>query len=131
MNNSPKPTNKIIIPSDIKPYPSDHEISAALLLAKYFNTNVTFIKRSHLHTADFLIKNQPWEHKSPTGNSKRTIQNNLRKADHQSPRVVIDLRHSKISETQAINRIQFILSKTHKIKHLLVITKSNKILALK
>ena len=42
------------IASDIKPEPSDHEISAALILSEYFQTDITFIKRSHMHTADFF-----------------------------------------------------------------------------
>lgn len=119
------------ISSDIKPEPSDHEISAALILSEYFQTDITFIKRSHMHTADFLINGQVWEHKSPTGDGKRTMQNNLRKADDQSTCIVMDLRRCKMRPDQAINRIRYELAKANKIKRLIVIQKNRRILELK
>lgn len=119
------------IASDIKPEPSDHEISAALILSEYFQTDITFIKRSHMHTADFLINGQVWEHKSPTGNGKRTMQNNLRDADDQSSFVIMDLRRCKMRPEQAMSRIRYELTKANKIKRLIVIQKNRRILELK
>ena len=120
---------QIHIPSDINPQPSDQEISAARIVAEFFQNDVTFIKRASTHTPDMLIRNQSWEHKSPCGNGKRTIQNNLREADNQSCFVIIDLRVCKMRQDEAIRRIHYELTKATAIKRLIVITK--KVLVIK
>lgn len=123
---------QIHISGEIKPYPSEYEISAAIIIADYFENDVIFIKRSpNSKTADFKIKGVVWELKSPIGNSKRTIQNNLRRADQQSTNIIIDLRRCKMHSSQSMNRIKFELSRANKISHLLVIQKNKKVIALK
>lgn len=123
---------QIHISGEIKPYPSEYETSAAIIIAEYFENDVVFIKRtSNSKTADFRIKGVVWELKSPIGNSKRTIQNNLRRADQQSANIIIDLRRCKMHSSQAMNRIKFELSRANKISHLLVIQKNKKVIALK
>ncbi len=120
------------ISGKIKPYPADHEISAALIIATYFKDDVIFIKRSqNSKTADFQINGKIWELKSPIGNGKRTIQNNLRKADRQSPNIILDLRRCKMHSSQAMSKINFELSKAHNISNLIVIQKNQKVIALK
>ena len=124
--------HQIHISGEIKPYPAEYEISAAILVAEYFKSDVIFIKRSQNNkTADFRIDGKIWELKSPIGNSKRTIQNNLRKADRQSSNIILDLRRCKMHSAQAINRIKFELSKANKITHLIVIQKNENIVVLK
>ena len=122
----------IIEAKTAKDEPEPHEISAAAIMVEYFNTDVTVMKRhSYAHKADFLIGNQIWEHKSPTGNGKRTIQNNLRDADDQSKLVILDLRRCKLHPARALSRINHEISKAHTAKRLLVITKSGKVLDIK
>ncbi len=49
---------QVIIPVDVHPYPETHELSAALILAHFFETNVEFIRRTMtIKSADVKIKN--------------------------------------------------------------------------
>ncbi|TAH32900.1 hypothetical protein EYC58_01965 [Candidatus Saccharibacteria bacterium] len=76
--------------------------------------------------------NQRWEIKNIKGNSKRTIQNNLRAADDQSQNVIISLLETKMTQTQALGRIrEFYAVGPVKIKRLLLITKEQKVLVIK
>lgn len=123
---------KIIIPADLEPRPEIHEISAGVIISKFFEADVTFIKpHQHAKSADFNINGTIWELKSPRGAGKRTIQNNLRSADNQSVHIILDLRRIKMHSIQAHNRIEYELGKANKIKRLLVITKNSKVLVLK
>lgn len=116
----------------VEPAPAKYEISAAEILAEYFCMNVKMVKRMpDAKTADLRIKGGFWELKSPVGDGKRTIQNNLRKADNQSSNVVIDLRRCKMHEARALSRIKYEIAKASSIKRLLVITKRGKVLEIK
>ena len=87
---------------DYDPYP--HEMFAARVMSKYFRANVTFVKKNNTaKSADLKIKNQIWEIKSPTGNSKRTM----------------------------LRRLNVELRKANNIKRLLVILKNKKVVVLK
>ena len=120
------------IPNNIVPYPMEYEISAAMLLMNFFDSDVTFIKRTpNSKMADFKILDQIWELKSPIGDSSRTIQNNLRKANKQSSNIIIDLRRCKMRDLQALNRIKYGLSKVNSIKRMIVIKKNGDIIVLK
>lgn len=122
---------RVIISDKITPPPNMQEISAAQIIMKFLQTNVYFVQRSPLKTADLKINGAYWEIKSPIGGSKRTIQNNLREASRQSSNVIIDLRRCKIPTTSALARIRHELKKSCPIKRLLVITRDEKILAIK
>ena len=102
-------------------------MSAALILAYHFKTDVVFLRPRHARTPDIQINSVKWEIKSPLGNSKKTIENNLRLARKQSRNIVIDLRRIKMHQTKAIARIHYFLSRQKQIKRLLVITKDQKI----
>ena len=116
----------------VKPVPAKYEISAAEILAEYFCGDIRMInRRKNAKIADLKIGNVFWELKSPTGDGKRTMQNNLRKADDQSSRVVIDLRRCKMHEARAVSRLKHELEKANSIKRLLVITKKGKVLEIK
>ena len=41
-----------------------------------------------------------WELKSPIGNSKTTISNNLINAKQQSPNIIFDARRTKLADTK-------------------------------
>ncbi len=59
------------------PYPEAHEISAAGLLARFFQDNVLFIKRTADKTADIRVSGIDWEMKSPTGKGKYKLLDKL------------------------------------------------------
>ena len=119
-------------PSDIGLDPYPHEMFAARAVANYFHTDVSLIKPNNVaKSADLLIKNVIWEIKSPIGDGKRTIQNNLRTADNQSPNVIMNLVRCKMHPDRAMNRIRYELGKANKIKQLLVVHKNGKVIRLK
>lgn len=121
----------VYIPLGISREPELHEKTAAQILANYFECRVMFIDCGPTHTADIMIGNVLWELKAPKGNSKRTIQNNLRKADNQSMNIVLDLRRIKMVESRAVARARYELGRATRIKKLLIITKRGKVLEIK
>lgn len=126
------PTNmkkfEVIVKTDLVNLPKEHELSAALLLAYHFKSEVTFLRPKTDRTPDIEVKGMRWEIKSPKGNGKKTIENNLRNAHEQSNNVVIDLRRLKMHQSKANARIRYFLSRGHRFKRVIVITKSNKII---
>ena len=126
----PKPKYEVIVKTDIKDRPKDHEMSAALILANYyFKADVTFLRPESNKTPDIEVDGKKWEIKSPKGNAKKTIENNLRTARKQSENIVLDLTRSKMHNAQAVARAQFyIRTEAHTIKRLKIITKHRKII---
>lgn len=125
-------TYNIVIPTNMRRRPKIHEESAAVILSKHFSSDVIFIAESGYSSPDIKIGNIEWELKSPEGASRYTIQNNLRKAGHQSKNVVIDLRRVKIHQKRAIGYINLFLSGASlQLRRVVVITKSEKILVLR
>ena len=123
---------RIYLPGAIDRPPSAPELSAATILADYFKRDVHFEPRhGNLKTADFRIGGALWELKSPLGRGKRTIQNNIRKANQQCANIVVDLRFCKINEEQAIQRVRYEVLRMTSIKKVLVITKDIRVLAIK
>ena len=119
--------------SKLKNPPEKHEF----LVAKIFSEqgkNVTFIPASNIsgiHQPDFLIDGIRWELKSPKGSSKRTLQNNIHKAQSQSKNIIIDLHRIKLDEQKCISQISFEFDKRRSISEILIVTKKNKIIDLK
>lgn len=118
---------KIIIKTDLKDRPKDHELSAALIIAAYFKSDVVLLRPQIDKTPDIEVSGMKWEIKSPRGNSKKTIENNFRSARKQSASIVMDLRRINMHQSKAMSRVNFFLSKPHKFKKVLIITKSKKI----
>jgi hypothetical protein len=119
----------VIVTTDIVDAPRDHELSAALILAYHFKTDVIFLRPERKKTPDIEVNGTKWEIKSPIGNGKKTIDNNMRAAHKQSRNVVLDLRRTKLHQNKTIARINYYLSTgPHKIKHLKIITKTQKII---
>ena len=124
---------QVIVNTSVKDRPKDYEMSASLLLAEYFRTNIVFLRPTANKTPDLNIKGIVWELKSPIGDGKYTIQNNLRKAKHQSGNIILDLARIKMHERRAISQAEYII-KNHKvssIKQLVIIRKSKKVVVLK
>lgn len=118
---------EVIVKTGLNDRPKDHELSAALILASYFKSDVVFLRPQTDKTPDITVHDRNWEIKSPRGNGKKTIENNLRVARKQSLNIVIDLRRIKMHQSKAIARMNFFLSKPHQFKKALVITKSQKV----
>ena len=120
---------RVIIETDFRNRPKEHELSTAILIANYFQTDITFLRPSCQCTPDLNIKGVKWELKSPLGNSKNTIKNNLHNARKQSTNVILDLRRIKMHQTKALANIKYyFMSHRSQIRHLIVITKSEEIL---
>lgn len=121
----------IVIPAGMKPRPKVHEETAAEILANHFKNDVHFIETASQGTPDVSVGNIKWEVKSPIGTSKNNIRKNMREAGKQSVNVIIDLRRSKLHQTRALGYINEYMSTSKKLKRVIVITKSKRILTIK
>lgn len=114
--------------------PRPHERKTAEILARLFESDIIFMRRFQSKSPDLYVlkTNILWELKSPTGNGKHTIQNNLRETDGQSDNVILDLTRSKMADRQGISRVkEFIKNERSRIKRLKVLTKDNKLIDIK
>ncbi len=113
---------EVIVKTNLADLPKEHELSAALILAYHFKADVIFLRPQTDKTPDIDVKGIRWEIKSPKGNAKETIENNLRTARKQSANIVIDLARSKMHSTRAVARASFyIRTEAHAIKRLKII----------
>ena len=123
---------KLITPIDIKPRPTEDEQSAAIILAEYFKSNVEFVKRGSSTTPDIKIGNIYWEIKSPRGNGKYTISDNIRSARHQSSNIVINLSRTKMTTERAESRVNdFLKNSSTGVRRLIIVTKSHRVIDIK
>jgi len=114
----------VIIPADMKPKPEPHELSAATILAGFFEADVLFLRRIvNSKSADVLIRGTIWEIKSPTGKGKRNIQHTLSAAMKQSKCIVFDARRSKIHMAKITSELQRQFRLTASMERLLLIKK--------
>ena len=124
-----KPKYQVIVKTLPQDAPHDFEMSAALLVANHFKTNVTFLRPIPLKSPDFKINDTIWELKSPIGDGKNTIHNNIKGARKQSTNIIIDLRRCKMNKNKALSRIRNTYKKRkRKTGKYLIIEKSGKIL---
>lgn len=111
--------------------PKPHEMHAAQIVANYFRTDITFLRPQPYRNPDLDVKGVTWELKSPIGNGKKTIENNLRNSHGQSHRVILDLTRCKLHQTRALSRIRYYIKQGDpEIKKLLVILKNEKIIVI-
>jgi hypothetical protein len=124
---------KVIVETGVIDHPNDHEIKAALIAANgYFKSDVLFLRPGRYSTPDIDVNGRKWEIKSPLGNGKKTIENNLRSARKQSENLIIDFGRMKLHQTKAIRNIKFYLEKSpRKFTKVILITKSKKIIEIK
>ena len=80
-----------------------------------------------MHTPDIIMDGIEWEMKCPTGNSKRTIETNLRNAAKQSQFIIFDLRRVQLPEKQCLAQLERLFRSRSDIRRLLII-KKNKVL---
>lgn len=120
---------EVIVKTDPVDAPKEHEMSAAVILAYHFKSNVVFLRPETKKTPDIDVNGTKWEIKSPKGNAKKTIDNNLRTARKQSHHIVLDLRRAKLHQSKAEARIRHYLSSgPHHIDRLKIITKHRRII---
>ena len=121
---------QVIIKTRLEDRPKDHEMSAALILANnYFKSDLVFLRPESYSSPDLDVNGVRWELKSPLGNGKKTIDNNMRAARKQSDRVIVDFRRMKLHQTRALSRLNYYLKTgPHKFKAVTVITKDRKML---
>jgi hypothetical protein len=123
---------KVIVETDVIDSPKDHEMKAALIVAnEYFKSDVIFLRPEVYKTPDLKVKNIKWELKSPLGNGKKTIENNMRAARKQSEHLILDFSRMKLHQTKAIANINYYLkNSSDQFKSIIVITKDRKILVI-
>lgn len=119
-----KQPGKTIIPygSIIQP----HELKTAVFLNKY-GFDVEFLPlvfQKGVRTPDIKMNGRLWEIKSPKGDSRHTIERNLRIASKQSENIIFDLRRCKSPDIKSISQIKTYFQIIKKIHKILVITKS-------
>jgi len=89
-------------------------------------SNITGVK-----TPDLLLDGVPWEMKSVTKASTKTIERSFGHELKQAPNLIYDLRNLKIDEAeQALRMLQWCIKKFRQAKHLMVITKNGQLLKL-
>lgn len=121
---------KVIVETGLIDSPQNHELKAALVLANgYFKSDVTFLRTEVYTTPDIECNGEKWEIKSPLGNGKKTIENNLRAARRQSRNIAIDLNRIKLHQTKAIANIRFYVTNSpNEFGKVIVITKAKNII---
>lgn len=122
---------RIYIP--ISTYPDSFELRCVSRLCEYFKSSIEFIPTGQNSSPDIYVKrlHQYWEIKNVRGNGKNTIHNILHDIERQSTNIVLTLYHSKMPPKTAIGRIKAELKKATRIKRVLLITKTEKVIAIK
>ncbi len=111
--------------SELDTPPEKQELSAARYFAD-LGKDVVFIRPSDskgIHRPDFRMDGVEWELKSPTGRSKRTIENNFRDAVKQSRYIIFDLRRIQLTDNIAVRQVKMEYSVRKYLKRLLIIHK--------
>ncbi len=91
-----------------------------------YEPNINEDKR--VHFGDFEINGKEiWELKSPIGNAKNTISNNLKEASHQASIIMLDITDTDIPLNKILNDINNGFRRRNKIERV-ILKKNNKIL---
>ena len=116
--------------SKLKVPPEKHELETARFFAA-LGHDIEFIPPSNspkMHTADIFMDGVSWEIKCPRGKSKRTIENNFRKANRQSENIIFDLRKIKLPEVTCISQLKKEFVFRPHVKRLLIIKKNGEMI---
>lgn len=124
------PRYEVIVNTDVADRPKDHEMRAALIVANnYFRSDIVFLRPEVYKTPDLEVNSVKWELKSPLGQGKKTIENNMRAARRQSKNLIIDFARMKLHQTKAMANIRYYMQKyPGQFEHVIVITKDSKVL---
>ena len=118
--------------SQLKTPPEKHELETANHLAG-LGYDIEFIaprNSPNVHTPGIIMDGVSWEIKSPKGKSKRTIENNFRRAKEQAENIIFDLRRINISEEKCMLELELRFAQKKDVKRLLIIRKNGEILRL-
>jgi hypothetical protein len=123
---------EVIIHTSVADRPKDHEIKAALIVANnYFRSDVVFLRPDIYKTPDLEVNLVRWELKSPLGQGKKTIENNMRAARRQSKNLIIDFSRMKLHQTKAFANIRYYIQKYPKqFEHVVVVAKNGSVIEL-
>jgi len=114
-----KNCGQVKIPENHPNPPLPHEVETASVLANHFQCDVEFLipvydyKRK---TADIIMLGIEWELKCPTGASKATVENQLRKISKQARNIVIDTRRSALEYDTIAKRVLYELKNRPSMK---------------
>ena len=117
--------------SELNTPPERNEFETAKFFAA-LGKDIMFIRPSAIpnqHRPDILMDGVEWEIKCPQGNSKRTIENNLRKALKQSHNVIFDLRHIMLSEEQCVVKLEKEFRDNTQLRKLYIIKRDENLLS--
>lgn len=96
--------------------------------------DVELIEKSrtpHTKSADIIMLGMTWEIKSPNGKTIRCIERAFRRATHQAPNIIIDLRRINFSDIAAMILLKRLFKELHSVRNLWIITKKSEIVKLK
>lgn len=88
------------------------------------------IQHKGARTPDIKMQGLEWEMKSPKSNGKYTIEHSFRSALKQSPYIIFDIRGSKMPQQKCIVEIERRFNDFNKVKRVMIITKTRKLLDL-
>ena len=118
--------------SKLKVPPEKHELETARFFAA-LGHDIEFIPPSNspkMRTADIFMDGVSWEIKCPRGKSKRTIENNFRKANRQSENIIFDLRKIRLPEVTCISQLKKEFGFRSHVKRLLIIKKNGELISI-
>lgn len=118
--------------SRLKVPPEKHELDTARLFAQQGH-DIKFIPSCNspgIHTPDIEMDGLEWELKSPQGSSKRTIENNFRKASKQSRNIIIDLHRIHVSEAKCILQIKKEFDNNTHVKKVIIVKQDNEMIVI-
>ena len=122
---------RVTTETSLRDRPKDHEMMAAIRIAEYFKTDILFLRREQHHSPDLDVNGALWELKSPIGDGKNTIKNNLHAAKKQTTNVILDLSRCKMYQDKALANVRhYFADHRSQIKHLIIITKRGKVVEL-
>ncbi len=86
------------------------------------------LQRKGAKTPDIRMNGLEWEMKTPKSDGKYTIEHAFRSALKQSPNIIFDIRWSKMLQRKCVAEIERRFNDFKKVKRVLIITKSKKLL---
>lgn len=81
-------------------------------------------------SADMLIDGEMWEMKAPKGDSRWTIERNMRRATRQSGNIIIDLRRCGRSDSKTIPEIKKNYTTLKGLKDVIMINRKGEIVVM-
>ena len=122
---------QVIIPVGHPNPPAQHEVDAAYILARHYQTTIEFlipVDDYRRKSADIVMLGTIWEIKSPIGESKSTIRNQFRRASRQAKSIIIDGRRTRLKYDILEKEVFFQIRKRPYIKKVILIDANEKVI---